>query len=104
MASTITEGELLGLSAEELLHRLYHEDPVRVFEPAAVKFQCSCSRERTLAALSTLQSSELEDILADQGSITMDCEFCNQQYRYGAEDLTGLLATAKTEDQSKTVH
>jgi len=91
LAATIRQRELLELSAEELLHRLYHEDPVRVFDPSAVNFQCSCSRERTLGALISIDNVELEDILRQHGSITMDCEFCNQQYQFQRSDIAALL-------------
>jgi molecular chaperone Hsp33 len=34
---------------------------------------------------------EIESLLEEQGSITMDCEFCNQQYAFYREDLVALL-------------
>ena len=91
LAATIGPQELLELSAESLLFRLYHEDPLRLFAPTGVGFHCSCSRERTLWALSAIAVNELEELLQEMGCITMDCEFCNQQYRYQREDLQGLL-------------
>jgi redox-regulated HSP33 family molecular chaperone len=84
----------------QLLYRLYHEDPLRLFDPLAVVFHCNCSRQRTLSALSTLDPGELVDLLEEQGSITMDCEFCNQQYRFAREDLEEVLGS----DESKTLH
>jgi len=91
LAATLQPGELLDLDPEQMLYRLYHQDPVRLFEPQPVVFRCSCSRDRTLRALSALAPSELEELLQEMGSITMDCEFCNQQYRYGREDLQDVL-------------
>jgi len=92
LAATLRSEEMLQLSAPELVHRLYHEDPVRLFEPLAVNFCCSCSRERTLKALSSLPREEVEELLQELGSITMDCEFCNQQYRYERKDLGEVFA------------
>ena len=65
-----------------------------------MRFACSCSRERTLGALSTLAPRELEELLIELGTITMDCEFCNSQYQFTREDLTGALGL----DESKTLH
>jgi molecular chaperone Hsp33 len=104
LAATTTAGELLKLSAEQLLHRLYHEDPVRMFDPSEVIFRCSCSRERTLGALATIDRAELEDILLEQGKITMDCEFCNQQYQYKQEDITALHISQKEDLEHRTLH
>jgi molecular chaperone Hsp33 len=91
LADTVREPELLQLGTEDLLHRLFHEEPVRLFQGAAVTFRCSCSRDRTRNALAALGAAEVEDLLEELGSITMDCEFCNQQYRFVREDLADIL-------------
>ena len=65
LAATVTEEELLELDGNRLLHRLYHQDPLRLFEPSPVSFHCSCSRERTRNALATLDRKELEELLAE---------------------------------------
>ncbi|QFU76961.1 Hsp33 family molecular chaperone HslO [Halioglobus maricola] len=95
LAATLRDEELLGLAAPEIAHRLYHEDPLRLFEALPVSFKCTCSRERTLAALSSIQTADIEELLAELGSITMDCEFCNQQYQFVREDLDGVLGESK---------
>lgn len=92
LGETLTAGELLQLPAADLLYRLYHSDPVRLFEPRPVRFQCSCSLQRSRNALSAIAAAELEDILREQGCITVDCEFCNQQYRFEREDLADVLS------------
>ena len=46
LADTLQAEELLKLDATELLHRLYHEDDLRLFDAHPVRFQCRCSRER----------------------------------------------------------
>lgn len=100
LAETVKQSELLLLNAEQLLHRLYHEESLRIFTPAEVQFRCSCSRDRTYGALCTLNGAELRDILNEQGSISMDCEFCNQQYIFKEEDLMSLLPA----DEGRTLH
>ena len=104
LATTVKEEELLTLPPVVLLHRLYHENPVRIFEPSAIKFQCSCSRDRTLSALATIDSDELEDILREHGHVLMDCEFCNQQYRYEKEDIAALLSMEDAGSSPRTLH
>lgn len=94
LAATVQGDELLGLGAGQLLYRLYHENLVRLFEPAKVFFCCSCSRERTRNALASLNPAEIEELLEEQGSVTMDCEFCNQQYRFVREDMEDVLGSA----------
>jgi molecular chaperone Hsp33 len=91
LAATVKEEELVELETERLLYRLYHQDPIRLFEPAPVNFHCTCSRERTRNALATLPTTEVEELLGELGDITMDCEFCNQRYSFNRNDLAGIL-------------
>ena len=100
LAETVEEQELLTLDTANLLGRLYHEDALRLFDATPVRFQCTCSRERTLGALSTIDPAEIEDILAEMGAVTMDCEFCQTRYIFERGDLTDLPGV----DQSKTLH
>lgn len=91
LADTLSAAELLETSFEVLLHRLYHQDPVRVFEAQPVQFQCSCSSERTLSALRSLGEEELRSIIAEQGAIDINCEFCHQHYHYTEADVQALF-------------
>ncbi len=92
LASTLTSEELIELSFNDLLYRLYNQEQVRVFEPTAMSFQCHCSRTRTLKALTTLGEQELLDIIAEQGLIETNCEFCHQHYSFGKNDITQLFS------------
>ncbi|PSF05062.1 Hsp33 family molecular chaperone HslO [Marinobacter fuscus] len=91
LAATVEAGELLTLDSETLLHRLFHEETVRLFDPEPVAFRCSCSRERTLAALESIGKDECYSILEEQGSIDMDCQFCHASYRFNRNDIDHLF-------------
>lgn len=94
LADTVNSGELLALSAEALLHRLYHEEDVRLFEREPVGFHCGCSRERVGEMIRGLGRDEAESILAEQGGIEVDCEFCGAHYSFDAVDVEALLSSA----------
>ncbi len=91
LADTITDDELLELDQDTVLYRLFNEQPVRLFEPKALKFACSCSRERSESALLSLGKDEVESLLIEKGSINIDCQFCNQHYHFSAEEVRKLL-------------
>jgi molecular chaperone Hsp33 len=97
LADTITPEELVGLEHEQILYRLFNEHPVRIFEPRAVTFACSCSRTRSESALIALGKDEVEQLLIEKGSIDIDCQFCNQHYHFSPEDVRKLLS-------GKTLH
>ncbi|MCM0613637.1 Hsp33 family molecular chaperone HslO [Marinobacter sediminum] len=91
LARTVEASELLELDSETVLHRLFHEETVRLFEPEAVAFRCSCSQERTLGALEAIGEEECYSILDEQGSIEMDCQFCHTHYRFDRNDIDHLF-------------
>lgn len=92
LADTVRGEELTGLTAEELLHRLYHQEALRLFDSKALRFQCTCSRKRIEEGLRSLGAKELYDILAEQGSIETHCEFCHRHYRFDSNDIDGWFA------------
>lgn len=91
LADTLSAEELLSLNINDLLYRLYHQDKVRLFEEKQYRFECSCSRERTMSALTTLPPQELKEIIAEQGAIDINCEFCNARYLFKEDDISHLL-------------
>ncbi|RYY02814.1 MAG: Hsp33 family molecular chaperone HslO [Gammaproteobacteria bacterium] len=91
LADTITPEELLSLDHQLILHRLFHEQPVRVFEPRQVTFSCSCSRERSESALIAIGIDEVETLLIEKGEIDIDCQFCNKHYHFSPADVRKLL-------------
>tara|TARA_R110002167_G_scaffold113291_2_gene286190 strand:+ start:59 stop:934 length:876 start_codon:yes stop_codon:yes gene_type:complete len=97
LASTVKEEELLGLETELLLHRLYHEEEIRLYDTKPMQFGCSCSRQRTLDAVMSLGSEEIRELLIEQGSVKVDCQFCAEKYEFMEDDLTDMLG-----DQAKT--
>jgi len=90
LAETLQPEEIAQLNHLEILYRLYHEQQLRVYDPRELHFACSCSEERCIQALAALGKNELEDILAEKGSINMDCQFCNQHYHFTAEKVRQL--------------
>jgi len=95
---------LLGLAAEEIIHRLFHEEDVRVFEAENIRFFCSCSRERVTGMLRGLGRTELEDILQEQGRINVNCEYCLHAYDFDAVDVEQLLVSDAAFEPSDSKH
>lgn len=104
LSATIKDDELLNLDAEEIVHRLYHEEDIRLFEKEPLKFYCSCSRERVATMLRSLGHDEVKSIIAEQGSVAVACEFCNQNYEYDAVDAEQLFSVAVSPSSSGTQH
>lgn len=105
LADTLSAEELLGLDNETVLHRLYHQEAVRLFEPQALCFRCSCSRDRSARALISLGEADAQALLEEHdGQVVIDCQFCNQRYAFDASDVTQLFAGGGSEAPSGTRH
>jgi molecular chaperone Hsp33 len=79
-------------SAEQVLQIVCGEYDCRLFESAAVRFACRCSQDRVAGLLRSLGSDETRSILAEQGAVTVTCEFCGRPYRFDAIDVERLFA------------
>ena len=105
LADTLKSEELLGLDNQTLLHRLYHQEPLRLFDPRALQFRCSCSRERSARALISLGQADAEALVQEHGgTVEIDCEFCNERYLFDAADVLQLFIDGSTEAPSDTRH
>ncbi|MDO6447427.1 Hsp33 family molecular chaperone HslO [Colwellia sp. 1_MG-2023] len=91
LTNTLKAEEIFTLDAETLLFRLYNQEKVRLFDPQEVTYQCSCSEEKCMNAISQFQATEIQNILAEQGSISMTCDYCLTTYAFYEKQLQHLL-------------
>ena len=103
LANTLTAEEMLNLDCETLLHRLFHEEQVRLYESDPVRFKCGCSNEKIATTLVALGRSELESILKDHGEIAVDCQFCGAKYRFDNVDVERILHNADFDPNKPTI-
>lgn len=89
LKDTIQTDELLDpqLTLDTLLFRLYHEDGVRVFEPARLIYGCRCSREKLMGVLAGFAADDLSE-MAENGKVDVNCQFCNTTYIFGLDELS----------------
>jgi len=88
LVETVEDLELIdpAISSERLLYRLFHERGVRVFRSASIQARCSCSREGVANMLTRFSRGERQD-MAEDGMISVTCEFCNRTYRFAPSEL-----------------
>jgi molecular chaperone Hsp33 len=92
-AADAAQGAFGAADAHALLAALFPGDDVRAFRARMPRFGCSCSRQRVAGALRLLGSAEVEGILAERGTVGVDCEFCNRRYEFDALEARALFAT-----------
>lgn len=93
LGSTLSNQELLDTEINTLLHRLFWEESIRVFEPRHPHFHCGCNREKVGGMLKMLGQQEVDEALADLELLEINCDFCGQQYAFDKVDCAHLFAT-----------
>jgi molecular chaperone Hsp33 len=100
----LSEADLLACPVEELLERGFAEHDMRLFRGTPVQFQCRCNQGRVAGLLRALGAEEVRDILKEQGSVTVTCEFCHRPYRFDAVDVDALFSESSTAGGSPSIH
>ena len=104
IGETITNKELLTLSARDIIHRLYHQEDIRLFDERPTAFRCSCTRQRVTAMLRLLGREEVQSILAERGHVEVGCEFCGRQYEFDPVDAEQVFASEIQRSAGQTKH
>lgn len=103
LADTLTAEELISLDNQTVLRRLFHEEDLRLFDPQSVRFECSCSVERSGNALVSLGREDALALLDEQnGEIDVDCQFCNSRYLFDRKRLVELFDAAQ--EHARSLH
>jgi molecular chaperone Hsp33 len=102
LAGTLERDELLRLDTLQLLHRLFWQETLRLFEPLTPRFACRCSRERVAGMLRGLGRDEVDSIIDERGEAEVGCDFCGAQYRFDRIDAAELFMPARVAPPSSS--
>ena len=91
LAATAKADELLDLTPEELLTRLFHEETVRVFAAQKVIYDCPENGEKVGEILRSLGRSEVDSLLEEHGEVVIKDDICNREYRFDAQAIEQLF-------------
>lgn len=82
-----------GQTPESILLNLLQDFEYEILETIPLRFECSCSWERSEQALVAIGRSELESLI-DEGEAVVDCHYCHARYVFDRKALKDLLAKA----------
>jgi molecular chaperone Hsp33 len=91
-------------TARQILQRICGDEDCRLFSPAPVRFACRCSHARVASVLRALGSQEIHEILAEQGAVTVTCEFCGRPYRFDAIDVERLFSQGASPEAPQSLN
>jgi len=87
LSSTVTAEELIDLPTETIISRLYAEYDIQVFESSVIEFNCPCSEQKAFNSVMMLAEQEIKQILAEEGRVNSNCEFCRAEYSFDEDVL-----------------
>ncbi len=76
---------------EALLRTVMSDFDLEILQSTPVEYRCYCSRERVERALISLGTEELENILKEQGSCQLTCQFCDAVYDFDGAQLRAII-------------
>ncbi|WP_338844697.1 Hsp33 family molecular chaperone HslO [Massilia sp. W12] len=91
LCNTVKSAEMLAVDVGVLLHRLFWEQDMRLFDAQELRFFCPCSREKVGNMLKMMGRDEIESALADVGKLEVACQFCGRNYLFDAVDCAQLF-------------
>lgn len=83
---------------EEYIHMLFKD--AKILDTRTIEYYCDCSKERFMRNLLTLPKKDIE-VLKEDGSIEIKCEFCDKVYRLEKEDIDVVMTYANWKDSNK---
>ena len=98
LGGTLKQAELLSTDIETLMHRLFWEETIRVFEPQHPQFLCNCSREKVGNMLKMLGEPEVKTAIAELGKLDINCDFCGKLYAFDQVDCAQLFIASTLVD------
>ena len=90
-AGSVTAMLEQGMTPEDILGQVCGELGVVFMETTPVEYRCYCSRERVTSALISLGKEELTQIMNEEGTFPVECQFCDTVYRFTPEDISKII-------------
>ena len=80
-----------GLTPEDILGQVCGELGVVFMETTEISYKCYCSHDRVTAALISLGREELTQIMNENETFPVECQFCDTVYSFTPDDIRKLL-------------
>ena len=76
---------------ENLLNFLFSDRNPEITGTHGIAFKCSCSKEKILDKLLTIDKEQLNEVAKQQSTIEAVCPYCNSHYHYHSKDILKII-------------
>lgn len=91
LLQTISPQELLSDAPSTLLHNVFHQHDVTLFDAQAIQFKCTCDLMKMANAVRLLGYEDAMSLLSTHKIIEVKCDFCNQHHGFNADEVQALF-------------
>lgn len=89
--SSITSLMDEGMTPEDMINRLFEGYDITINDSISPEYYCDCSKERVYKAVMSIGRKDIEEMIADNKPIEVNCHFCNQNYLFSVDELKSML-------------
>ena len=84
-----------GKTAEEMLGILLDGMDLEITDTRPAQFYCNCDKKRVEKAIISIGKKDIEEMIAENKDIEVNCHFCNTSYTFSVEELKVLLQKSR---------
>lgn len=83
------------MTPEMILEDILGEFGLEITDKLPAAFECNCSKERVEKAIVSIGRKDIEEMIADDKPIEVNCHFCNKSYQFTVDELKEILKRSR---------
>lgn len=80
-----------GMTPKDMMQKLFAGYDIVFNDEITPTYHCDCSKERVYKAVMSIGKNDIEDMIADNKPIEVNCHFCNKNYIFDINDLKQMI-------------
>jgi molecular chaperone Hsp33 len=92
---SITELFDKDMTPEMILEDILGEFGLEITDKLPTAFECNCTKERVEKAIVSIGRKDIEEMIADNEPIEVNCHFCNKHYQFSVDELKEIVKRSR---------
>lgn len=89
--SSVTSLLDAGMTPENMMEKLFDGYDFRIMDHIPTAYHCDCSKERVYRAVMSIGRKDIEEMIAENKPIEVNCHFCGKNYNFDVDELKAML-------------
>lgn len=85
--ATFSKKTAQEISVATLLEKLFPDETLTLLNQHSLQFDCGCSAEKIKDFLPLFGKQDCEEMIEQEGALTINCEFCNKKYSFERDEV-----------------